>query len=306
VSPAAVEVMELTVRFGDFTAVDRLSFAVERGEIFGFLGANGAGKTTAIRTLCGLLRPTHGSARVAGLGYEDGGRALKGRVGYMSQRFTLYDDLTVDENMSFAAGLRKLSPEVLARRTEELFEFIGLTAPRNTLVRHLAGGIKQELALAAAILHDPEILFLDEPTSGVSPVARIRFWKLIRNLTEKGKTVIVTTHYMDEAEQCGRIALMRSGRLIALDSPAELKERTFPEPLLELDAQGRDPDDFLNTLRRNPGVIDVQPYGSRHHVTVRSSSEEAVLSSVPAGMSLRRIPPSLEDVFLRLVEGKDR
>src|SRR5208283_1687374 len=206
-----VEVSGLTVRFGDFTAVDHISFSVRSGETFGFLGANGAGKTTTIRVLCGLLHPTEGNVRVAGVGFADGERAIKSKVGYMSQKFTLYNDLTVDENLSFIASLRKLDPQIYVRRRQELFDFISFDRSIHDMVSDLPGGTKQQVSLAAALLHDPEIIFLDEPTAGVSPASRIRFWSLIRKLSDSGKTVFVTTHYMDEAEQCGRIALMREG-----------------------------------------------------------------------------------------------
>ncbi|PIR14928.1 MAG: ABC transporter, partial [Elusimicrobia bacterium CG11_big_fil_rev_8_21_14_0_20_64_6] len=234
--PWAVEVDDLSVRFGDFTAVDAVSFKVSPGEIFGFLGANGAGKTTTIRVLCGLLVPSSGKVRVAGLDAADGLMAIKRKVGYMSQRFTLYDSMTVGENLSFAAALRKMPGDVLARRTRELFDTIGFDQPVTMFVRDLAGGYKQELSLATAMLHDPEVVFLDEPTAGVAPAARARFWRLIRKIAASGKTVFVTTHYMDEAEQCGRIALMRAGKLIALDEPGALKTRAFPEPLVEIEA----------------------------------------------------------------------
>lgn len=296
----SVEVEGLTIRFGEFTAVDSVSFAVRPGEIFGFLGANGAGKTTTIRTLCGLLVPTSGQVRVAGLGFEDGGQAIKSRVGYMSQRFTLYEDLSVEENLAFTGGLRKLDEDYLARRSAELLGFIGFDRPRDTLVRDLPGGLKQELALAASILHDPEIVFLDEPTSGVAPAARARFWRLIRKLTAEGKTVMVTTHYMDEAEQCGRIALMRAGRLIALESPDRLKEQAFPEPLVEWSG----PREVLERLRGRPELLSVQPHGLRHHLLLRDEEAWARLEGELPGA--RRIRPSLEDVFIRLVEGLDR
>jgi ABC-2 type transport system ATP-binding protein len=299
----AVEARDLTIRFGDFTAVDGVSFSVERGEVFGFLGANGAGKTTTIRVLTGLLLPTSGSARVAGLGFEDGGRAIKSRVGYMSQRFTLYDDLTVSENLDFAAGLRKLDPARAAARTRELLDFIGFDRDLRALVRDLPGGLKQELALAASMLHDPEVVFLDEPTSGVAPASRARFWDLIGRLTASGKTVLVTTHYMDEAERCGRIALMRAGRLIALGSPSELKARAFPGPVYEIDPGGRDARAFVDGLRGLPEILDAQPCGSRYHVWARSPLD---WKGLPEGARARRIAPSLEDVFLRLVEGPDR
>jgi len=305
----AVDVRDLTIRFGDFTAVDRVSFEVRRGEIFGFLGANGAGKTTTIRVLCGLLVPSSGSARVAGLGFEDRGMAIKARVGYMSQRFTLYNDLTVAENLAFAAGLRKLDPAWAASRERELLDFIGFSHPLGELVGDLPAGLKQELALAAAILHDPEIVFLDEPTSGVAPASRARFWELIRRLTAAGKTVIVTTHHMDEAERCDRIALMRSGRLIALDSPAGLKRSTFPGPIYELDAGGADARPFLESLKGRPGILAAQPYGMRFHMAAETEAAwKAVRAAtpVPPGLRVRRIEPSLEDVFLRLVEGDER
>jgi ABC-2 type transport system ATP-binding protein len=303
----AVEAEGLTVRFGDFLAVDDVSFRVAPGEIFGFLGANGAGKTTTIRVLCGLLVPTSGRARVAGLEVAHGLQAVKGKVGYMSQRFTMYDDLTVAENMSFAAALRRMSDERLASRTKELFEVIGFDRPTGTLVRDLPGGFKQELSLAVAMLHDPEVLFLDEPTAGVAPASRARFWALIRRIAAGGKTVFVTTHYMDEAEQCGRIALMRTGRLIALDSPAGLKASAFPEPLFELQGGADAPPGWTERLKADPSVIDPSPYGLRWHAGVRDEAGFArLLKALGSSVEARRIPPTLEDVFVRLVEGKDR
>ncbi|MDD2806374.1 MAG: ABC transporter ATP-binding protein [Elusimicrobiales bacterium] len=303
----ALEVKGLSIRFGDFTAVDNVSFCVNKGEIFGFLGANGAGKTTTIRMLCGLLVPTSGSALVGGLGFADGGKGIKKIVGYMSQKFTLYNDLTVGENLDFAAGLRKLEPHYAAKRRRELFELIGFDRPLGTMVASLPGGVKQELALAAAMLHDPEIVFLDEPTSGVAPAARARFWALIRKVTALGKTVIVTTHYMDEAEQCGRIALMRTGRLIALGSPDELKASAFPGPMAELDFNGPAPAAFLKELKKAPGLLELSPHGMRWHAAFRDADAmEAALAGLQAGASRAVIKPSLEDVFIRLVEGASR
>ena len=300
----AIETRDLVIRFGEFTAVDGVSFTVRRGEIFGFLGANGAGKTTTIRALCGLLTPTSGEVRVAGLDFLDGGNAIKSKVGYMSQRFTLYNDLTVAENLAFAAGLRKLEPEAAATRTRELLGFIGFDHSLDAMVRDLPGGLKQELALAAAILHDPEIIFLDEPTAGVAPAARERFWGLIRRLTDSGKTVLVTTHYMDEAEHCGRIALMRAGRLIALDTPEALKSQAFPGPMLE--AAGEDPK-AVSGLAGRAGVLSIQPYGMRWHLSLKDEAAwKSLTAALPPGLTLRRIAPSLEDVFIRLVEGGER
>jgi ABC-2 type transport system ATP-binding protein len=305
--PWAVEAEGLTVRFGDFTAVDAVTFRVASGEIFGFLGANGAGKTTTIRALCGLLVPTAGRVRVAGLDAADGLTAIKRKVGYMSQRFTLYDDMTVEENLSFAGALRKIPADALARRTRELFGMIGFDQPVSTLVRDLAGGYKQELSLAAAMLHDPEVVFLDEPTAGVAPAARARFWTLIRGIAAGGKTVFVTTHYMDEAEQCGRIALMRAGALIALDEPEALKSRAFPEPLVEIETGPGAPPGWLEALRRDPSVLALKPHGLRWHASVADDAAVARLArSLPPGASVRAIRPSLEDVFIRLVEGGSR
>lgn len=304
---SALEVKGLSIKFGAFTAVDNISFRVEKGEIFGFLGANGAGKTTTIRMLCGLLTPTSGSATVAGLGYADGGKGIKKIVGYMSQKFTLYNDLTVGENLDFAAGLRKLDPAYAARRRKELFGLTGFDRPLSAMAGSLPGGIKQELALAAAMLHDPEIIFLDEPTSGVAPAARARFWELIRRVTALGKTVVVTTHYMDEAEQCGRIALMRTGKLIALGSPAELKAEAFPGPMVELDPGSRRAADIVEGLEKAEGLLELAPHGMRWHAAFRDKpAMDAALKALPAGVRSSLISPSLEDVFIRLVEGKER
>ena len=303
----AVEAEGLTVRFGDFTAVDGASFQVAPGEIFGFLGANGAGKTTTIRALCGLLVPSAGRVVVAGHDAHDGLLPIKRKVGYMSQRFTLYDDMTVSENLAFAAALRKMPRETLLRRTRELFETIGFDQPTKTLVRDLAGGYKQELSLAAAMLHDPEVVFLDEPTAGVSPAARARFWGLIGAIAGSGKTVFVTTHYMDEAEQCGRIALMSSGRLIALDAPNSLKESAFPEPLVELEASPSAAAGWVESLRLDPAVKSLKAHGLRWHASVRDAeSLRRLTSSLAPGVTVRAVRPSLEDVFIRLVEAVEK
>jgi ABC-2 type transport system ATP-binding protein len=301
----SVEARNLTIRFGEFTAVDRVSFAVSPGEIFGFLGANGAGKTTTIRTLCGLLLPTEGRVFVAGLDVREKAQEVKSRVGYMSQRFTLYQDMTVEENLTFTGNLRKLDPGFVKVRTRELLDFIGFKSPLTTMVSALVGGLKQEVALVAALLHDPDVLFLDEPTSGVTPSARARFWDLIRGVADRGKTVFVTTHYMDEAEQCGRIALMRQGALIALDTPEGLKRHAFPIPLFEVEPLGSEPG-ALAALALSPAVGSWRPYGRRFHAAVRDlpAWERTVRPGVTEGRwTVREIRPSLEDVFLELVEG---
>ena len=276
----AVEVKDLSAQFGSFFAVNHISFTVNRGEIFGFLGANGAGKTTTIRVLCGLLIPTTGTVFVAGTNLHDGEMAIKSKVGYMSQKFTLYNDMTVEENLDFIASLRRIERRVYLGRRQELFNFISFDRPIKTIVQDLPGGIKQQVSLAAALLHDPEIIFLDEPTAGVSPAARARFWALIRQLAGKGKTVFVTTHYMDEAEQCGRIALMRDGKIIALNTPDGLKKETFPTD-----------------------VLFFEPYGLRFHAAARSAEAwNEVKSKYEKQFTITKIKPSLEDVFIRSVE----
>ncbi|HSW49140.1 MAG TPA: ABC transporter ATP-binding protein [Bryobacteraceae bacterium] len=221
---AAVEVQNLVKTFGQFVAVDHVSFRVGRGEIFGFLGPNGAGKSTVIRILCGLLRPTSGRAVVGGFDVARDPETVRQNIGYMSQKFSLYDDLTVEENLDFFGGVYGVPEDRFREREDFALRMAGLADRRSTMTRLLAGGLKQRLALGCAILHEPPILFLDEPTSGVDPIARREFWDLIYQLSEQGRTVFVTTHYMDEAEYCHRLALMYKGKIVALDTPAALKE----------------------------------------------------------------------------------
>jgi ABC-2 type transport system ATP-binding protein len=230
----AVEVENLVKKFGDFVAVDHISFRVRRGEIFGFLGPNGAGKSTAIRILCGLLRPTSGLARVGGFDVAREPETVRENIGYMSQKFSLYDDLTVEENLEFFGGVYGVAESRLREREEFVLRMAGLLDRRTTTTQLLAGGWKQRLALGCAILHEPPILFLDEPTSGIDPIARREFWDLIYQLSEKGHTVFVTTHYMDEAEYCHRLALMHKGKIIALDTPATLKQAAGKASLEEV------------------------------------------------------------------------
>jgi len=219
----SVDVEGLTKIFGSFTAVDHISFNVKKGEIFGFLGPNGAGKSTTIRMLCGILRPTAGKGIVGGFPISSQPDEIKKIIGYMSQRFTLYQDLTVDENIEFYGGIHRLSPDVLAKRKNWVLKMAGLQGREQSLTRELSGGWKQRLALGCAILHQPQILFLDEPTASVDPASRRDFWNLIYELSEQGTTAFVTSHYMDEVERCHRIAIISSGRIIALGSPRQLK-----------------------------------------------------------------------------------
>ena len=223
-----LSVENLSVYFGDFAAVKNVSFEVRAGEIFGLLGANGAGKTTTIRVLCGLLNPSEGMVQIGSTRFgknDDKAEEIKSRIGYMSQKFTLYDDLTIDENWEFTAGLRQMSRKAFKERRDELNEWLSLGDKRKTLVGSIPSGLKQQVALAAALFHNPDLIFLDEPTAGVSPYARFQFWGLIKKLSSEGKAIIVTTHYMDEAEYCDRLSIMVDGTIQALDTPAQLKKQ---------------------------------------------------------------------------------
>ena len=301
----AVEVQDLTKRYGDFVAVDRVSFAVAPGEVFGFLGPNGAGKTTTIRMLTGLTAPSSGSGRVAGFDIGRERRAIKRSIGYMSQLFSLYGDLTVAENIAFFSGLYGVPPERAAARRDWVLEMAGLGEHRDRLTGELSLGWKQRLALGCAVLHEPPILFLDEPTSGVDPISRRRFWDLIYALADGGTTVFVTTHYMEEAEYCHRLALMNRGRLVALDSPARLRAGAH-EPLLELATPNAVA--ALAALDGLSAVVRAGLFGRRLHVTV--ADRDAALRDLPKALaergvavdSLVEIAPSLEDVFIALVQ----
>lgn len=302
---SAVDVQNLTVQFGDFFAVKQISFQVNKGEIFGFLGANGAGKTTTIRVLCGLLIPSEGTVVVAGNDIYTDPDAIKSTVGYMSQKFTLYNDITIEENLDFIAALRKLEREKYCARRKELFDFISFERPITTFVRDLPAGIKQQVSLAAALLHDPEIIFLDEPTAGVSPASRAVFWSLIRQLAERNKTVFVTTHYMDEAEQCERIALMREGQIVALDTPKELKRITFPLAMYEFDPITRLTYDQVMEMEKNEAFSFFEPYGLRFHASIKDAALfERERKQFETQFHIKPIDPSLEDVFIRTVEAK--
>jgi ABC-2 type transport system ATP-binding protein len=302
-----VVVRELTRRFGDFTAVDRVSFEVRTGEIFGFLGPNGAGKTTTIKMLTGLLAPSSGEGFVAGLDIHRERRAIKERIGYMSQRFSLYADLTVKENIDFFSGVYGVPVERRKERKEYVLQMAGLQERRDSMTRLLSGGWKQRLALGCAILHEPPILFLDEPTSGVDPMARRRFWDLINGMAEAGTTVFVSTHYMEEAEYCTRLALMNRGRLIALDTPRALRRRMV-EPILEVHTD--DAPRAVQALAGAPGVLEAAMFGRVLHVTVEDAAAgeaEVRRALEAAGRSVRdvhTIEPSLEDVFVSLVRAE--
>ncbi len=301
----AVVASGLTRRFGSFVAVDRVSFQVAPGEIFGFLGSNGAGKTTTIRMLCGLLRPSHGSASVLGFDVARDARALRRRIGYMSQRFSLYADLTAEENLAFWGAAYGLSGARLARRLAWALEEAELGDRRRTLVRTLPAGFHQRLALVAALLHEPAVVFLDEPTAGVDPEMRRRCWALIDALAAAGTTVFVTTHHLDEAERCHRVALMHAGRLLALDTVAALKAMLAPGTVLEIHCQH--PARALGVLERLEGVLDAALFGdSLHLVLDQPGRRDAVLERLrSAGFTSVRaatIDATLEEAVIHTIK----
>jgi ABC-2 type transport system ATP-binding protein len=304
----AVRLTNLVKRFGDFTAVDNVTLDVARGEIFGFLGPNGAGKSTTIRILCGLMAPTSGSAMVNGFDVATQSEEIKKRIGYMSQKFSLYDDLSVEENIAFFAGVYNVPPEKYPARRDFVLKMATLEDKREMKTALLSGGWKQRLALGCAILHEPPVLFLDEPTSGVDPIARRSFWELIYQLSASGHTIFVTTHYMDEAEYCHRIALMYGGRTIALGSPAELKQSLGGEHLLNLETSN-----LLESLSRlvgQEGILDVAVFGGGLHVKVSDPYEGMVtihklLDGAVEINTLEKITPSMEDVFVSLIEQQE-
>jgi len=305
--PYPVQVRGLTRRFGDFTAVDGVSFQVRAGEIFGFLGPNGAGKTTTIKMLTGLLAPSEGEGLVAGHDIVHERPDVKSRIGYMSQRFSLYADLTVGENIELFAGLYGVDGARLEERAGWILGMAELEGQQRRLTEDLPLGWKQRLALGCAMVHEPEILFLDEPTSGVDPVARRRFWDLIDGMARSGTTVFVSTHYMEEAEYCPRLALMNRGRLIALDTPRALRT-SLVEPILEV--RTTHTPQAVDALVGQAGIVEAAMFGRALHVTVEDEEAgEARIRALlaPAGCaveSVRPVEPSLEDIFVSLVRAE--
>jgi len=306
----AVEIHDLVKTFGAFTAVDHVSLEVAKGEILGFLGPNGAGKSTTIRMLCGLLTPTSGRASVSGLDVATQPEEIRRNIGYMSQKFSLYDDLTVEENIDFFSGMYGVPRARRSERKHYVLEMANLAERRNAMTRTLSGGWKQRLALGCAILHQPPVLFLDEPTSGVDPLARGAFWHLIHDLAESGHTIFVSTHYMDEAEYCHRLALMYRGKVVALGTPQELKDGLASHPLLNLETS--DPLATMRALDGVEGVHDVAVFGGGLHVTVDSAGDGPSLVRdrlAAKSIEVRKmepIQPSMEDVFVAMIEAEDR
>jgi ABC-2 type transport system ATP-binding protein len=310
VGPHAIEVRGLSRRFGPFVAVNDLSFDVARGEIFGFLGSNGAGKSTTIRMLCGLLRPSAGTALVGGIDVSADPEGVKQRIGYMSQRFSLYELLTVDQNIRFWGGIYGLTGNRIESRREFVIEMAGLKGRETTLARDLSGGWRQRLALGCAILHEPPILFLDEPTGGVDPLARRQFWRLIDDLSQSGVTVLVTTHYLDEAERCHRVALIHAGALAAIGTTAEVKQTFAGRSIAEV--RTADPVHAMKTLEEMPDVEKTSLFGTAVHAVFKqprldtAALERTLASAGIRVASVERVSPSLEDVFLDVVEKAGR
>ncbi|MCX6354382.1 MAG: ABC transporter ATP-binding protein [Candidatus Aureabacteria bacterium] len=305
----AVEVRDLEKKFGEFTAVNRINFQVRRGEIFGFLGPNGAGKSTTIRMLCGIIPPTSGSGRVGGFDIVREQRNIKKNIGYMSQKFSLYDDLTVEENINFYSGIYKIPRAEKEARKEEIIHTADIGEFRTHLTKTLSGGWKQRLALGCAIMHRPSIIFLDEPTSGVDPITRNNFWDTIKTMAKSGVTVFVTTHYMDEAENCDRMALIYRGTIIAMGTPEEMKTKLMKKDVLEVRVS--DSEEWAGKLDTIAGVEETALFGTDIHAVVDDAEKVAPMirdmfqEAKVSGYTVRKIPPSLEDVFVSLIENYD-
>ncbi len=303
----AIAVADLTRRFGDFVAVDRLTFDVRQGEVFGFLGSNGAGKSTTIRMLCGLLEPSSGTATVGGIDVSRDPEAVKRRIGYMSQRFSLYENLTVDQNITFFGGIYGLDRATLDARRRFVLDIAGLHGRERSKAADLAGGWRQRLALGCAILHQPPIVFLDEPTGGVDPLSRREFWSLIDSLSASGVTVLVTTHHLDEAEHCNRLAIIHGGRLAALGTTGELKQVFAGRALVEVRAAN--PVEAMRLLDAMPEVEKTSVFGTAVHAVLNGDPRQAsavlgqrLQAAGVAVASIDPVQPSLEDVFLEVVE----
>jgi ABC-2 type transport system ATP-binding protein len=301
---AALTFDGVTKRYGAIVALDRVSLAVARGEMFGLIGPDGAGKTTLIRIACGLIRPDAGTVGVLGHDPSRAHRAITARVGYLSQRFSLYGDLTVDENIAFFAEIHGVRRYAAAR--DRLLDLTQLTPFRGRRADRLSGGMKQKLALACTLVHEPDLLLLDEPTTGVDPVSRREFWKLLSEFLHRGLTIVMATPYLDEAERCTRIALLHEGRLLAVSQPAALQARAGG-PLVEVVTDARRPP--VDVLSAVPGVVDAQPFGDRVHARLGGAPVDPVVRAMEAALAgagirtlgIRPIPPSLEDIFIELI-----
>ncbi len=307
---AAVKVENLEKRFGDFVAVNRINFEVNRGEIFGFLGPNGAGKSTTIRMLCGIYTPTSGSGQVAGYDIVKEQHKIKEHIGYMSQRFSLYDDLTVEENIDFYSRIYNIPKNEREKRKDETIKLAGIEEFRKSLTVTLSGGWKQRLALGCAIIHQPNIIFLDEPTSGVDPITRSNFWDIIKDMAGQGKTIFVTTHYMDEAENCGRMVLIYRGTMIAMGSPHEMKTKVMKNDILEIVMP--DAEKWTESISKIESIKETALFGVNIHAVVYETEKatQAIKKLFDengvSGYSIKKILPSLEDVFVDSIENYDQ
>ena len=301
----AVQTEGLTKRFGAYTAVDHVDLRVDAGELYGFLGPNGAGKSTTLRMLCGILEPTEGTGRVLGIDLREEPERIKAAIGYMSQRFSLYDDLSAAENLVFYAMVYGVPGRARRERIDRMIQLADLVGREDTLAGHLSGGYRQRLALACALVHAPKLMFLDEPTAGVDPVSRRTFWELIRRLADSGVTVVVTTHYMDEAEHCDRLGFIYQGRLIAQGTPAAIKAETFGRPVFQVETP--EPSRAIDVLADWPAVEEAVRYGAvvRAVSAERGLSETAVverLATAGLAAAVRAVPPTIEDVFISFVD----
>lgn len=304
----SIEVKDLTKKFGNFVSVDQINFNVKQGEIFGFLGANGAGKSTTIKMLCGILQPTGGDALVGGFSIMKESEKVKKNIGYMSQRFSLYNDLSVEENIDFFGGVYGIEGSLLKERKKWVLEISNLKGKEKILTGSLPGGVKQRLALGTAVIHKPGIVFLDEPTSGVDPISRRSFWDLINSLSEEGTTVFVTTHYLEEAEYCGNIILINAGKLIAEGNAKELKTKYITTPIYEIECSPVI--EALTLLEKASFTQEISIFGNQVHLLVKDNLQSKdeigkLLSSNNINVkSIEQIVPSLEDVFIHLLEKK--
>ncbi len=301
----AIEIQNMTKKFGDFVAVNNVSFNVKKGDVFGFLGPNGSGKTTVIRMIMGLISPTSGTGRVLGYDVTNESEKIRNHIGYMSQKFSLYEDLTVEENLDFYAGVYSVPKDKLDQKKKEILEMADLVGRENMVTSNLSGGWKQRLALGCSIIHDPEILLLDEPTGGVDPIARRQFWDIIYNLSQKGVTILVTTHYMDEAEHCNSLGFLYYGNILSLDTPNTIKEKVISGNIVEIKVSNTLR--AIELLKAKEEVEDASVYGAGIHamtepdIDINELKKYLIQNNVNV-YSMKKVKPSLEDVFVFLVE----
>ena len=305
----AIEIENLTKRFDNFIAVNNVNFKVKKGDVFGFLGPNGSGKTTVIRMLMGLISPTSGTGKVLGYDISKESEKIRSKIGYMSQKFSLYDDLTVDENLDFYAGVYCVPKDKINKKKKEILEMADLVGKENMITSNLSGGWKQRLALGCSIIHEPDILLLDEPTGGVDPIARRQFWDVIYDLSKKGVTILVTTHYMDEAEHCNSIGFLYYGNILSLDTPNCMKEKIIDGDIVEIKSSNTLKS--IELLKLKNTVRDASVYGAGIHVMTEPNTDlnelkECLIQNHIQVISIKKVKPSLEDVFVFLVEKENR